>query len=161
MSTKTGNTECKSCLSLPSTNLSVSSFRRGFLHLLPLTPTFSYRANRQLPLEPTPASPCELLRKGVLKLFFSFVFKGCSQPFTSSPAKVTFSPKHILGLASAGIAVFNILFTAKQCCCRLHLDLQFDLFQSRFPSSPSVLSDNFSVDKMDFWREEKRVTDSA
>lgn len=51
---------------------------RGFLHLLLLTPTFSYQADRQLPLEPTPASPCELLRKGVLKLFFGVVFKGCS-----------------------------------------------------------------------------------
>lgn len=43
----------------------------------------------------------------------------------------------------------------------VHLDLQFDLFQGRFPSGSSVLSDNFSVDKMDFGREERRVTDLA
>lgn len=32
----------------------------------------------------------------------------------------------------------------------MHLNLQFDLFQSKFPSSPSVLSNNLSVGKMDF-----------
>lgn len=75
-----------------------------------------------------------------------------------SPASYALPKRPRSGPCGIAVSNFRSLLNNVVVGCA---DLQFDLFQSRFPSSSKVLSSNFSVDKMDFWREERKVTPSA
>lgn len=146
-------------ISLPSSSVSVPGFCPGFWYLLPLPATFSCsRVSKQLPPEPPQASLWTAAEGGWS--FSGCACKGCGCTLHLLTAPNDISAKHIPGPASLGIAACNILFTAKPCWWWYTLIYNFISFRD-FPGVLVFCQINFNVDKMDFWRKDRRVTHSA